>query len=784
MITNYLKLAWRNVWRHKGFSITNLAGLAIGMTAALFILLWVQDELTWNHSQKGHENIYHVKVNRDFNGEITTDIATPFPLGAALPANIPGIEYAATDDYGGDHVLKFENTLLKQRGYTVSEDYFKVFPKDFIKGDAATALQRPENLVITASLAKALFGNDDPVGKAVKLDNHDMKTVVGVVKDPAENATLQYGFFTPFNTSDDFIKNAATDWVNCYTQTFVRVQPGVNIKDLDKKITTFAATRHPNMKFDYFLHGMDQWRLYADFKNGVNTGGMIDYVRLFIIIALVILVIACVNFMNLSTAKSEKRSKEVGIRKTLGSGRGQLLLQFYSESFIFSVLALVLSIGLVYALLPLFNEMIGKQLSFHPLQPLFLLSAAALILFTTLVAGSYPALYLSSFNAIKVLKGNFLPAGNAALPRKVLVVLQFGVSVLLITSSLLVYQQIQHVKHRNIGYNPNNLISIPSSDDANRNATVIKNELLASGYVQAVTRTSSPVTQIWNFSPAPDFAGKDPNTNVVMAAMRNDENFAKTVGTKIIEGRDLTGAPADSSGMLLNKAAVDILQLKEPIGKQMHYNGRNYQVIGVTDNMVMASPYASPMPMFVMMEKNRSNFFVLRLKDGVQPRAALEKIESIFKTYNPEFPFEYAFADQEFNKKFVTEDLIGNLSKIFAGLAIFLCCLGLSGLTVYTIERRYKEIGIRKVLGASVQQVLFLISKEFLLLTLIAALISIPITWWVLHSWLQNFEYRITLGVGMFVASALGVLLLTLLIVSLNAIRAARANPVKNLRTE
>ena len=235
MITNYLKLAWRNVWRHKGFSVTNLAGLAIGMTAALFILLWVQDELTWNHSQKGHENIYHVKVNRDFNGEITTDIATPFPLGAALPANIPGIEYAATDDYGGDHVLKFENTLLKQRGYTVREDYFKVFPKDFIKGDAATALQRPENLVITASLAKALFGNEEPVGKAVKLDNHDMKTVVGVVKDPAENATLQYGFFTPFNTSDDFIKNATTDWVNCYTQTFVRVQPGVNIKDLDKK---------------------------------------------------------------------------------------------------------------------------------------------------------------------------------------------------------------------------------------------------------------------------------------------------------------------------------------------------------------------------------------------------------------------------------------------------------------------------------------------------------------------------------------------------------------------
>ncbi|HET7898558.1 MAG TPA: FtsX-like permease family protein, partial [Flavisolibacter sp.] len=470
--------------------------------------------------------------------------------------------------------------------------------------------------------------------------------------------------------------------------------------------------------------------------------------------------------------KSEKRAKEVGIRKTLGSERKQLVMQFYSESLIFSFVSFLLSVLAVYALLPLFNSMMNKQLALNIADPKFVALAVVMVLLTGLIAGSYPALYLSSFNPIKVLKGTFLPGRSAAVPRKVLVVLQFGVSVLLISSTILVYQQIQHVKNRDLGYNPSNLLSVPSSDNANKNAEIIRNELIRSGMVASVTRTSSPITAIWNFTPAPDWKGKPEGVNMVMTAMRTDVDF--------------TREPVDSNAMLLNRSAVKLMQLSDPVGMNMRYgrDNRNYTVVGVTDDVVMGSPYAPVMPMIMLLDRDRGNFFELRLKDGVQPQAALPKIERIFKQYNPDYPFEYSFVDQDFNQKFVTEDLISKLSKIFAGLAIFICCLGLSGLASFTIERRFKEIGIRKVLGASVQQLLYLISKEFLILVLLAALISIPVTWWLLNNWLANYEYRIAISIWLFVGSCFSVLLLTLVIVWLNGLRAAMANPAKSLRTE
>ncbi|MGZ3956847.1 MAG: ABC transporter permease, partial [Flavisolibacter sp.] len=490
------------------------------------------------------------------------------------------------------------------------------------------------------------------------------------------------------------------------------------------------------------------------------------------------------NFMNLSTAKSEKRAKEVGIRKTLGSGRRQLLLQFYSESLIFSCMAFLLALGAVYLLLPSFNALVDKRLELHLGDSNFLLLAPALILVTGLIAGSYPALYLSSFNPTKVLKGTFLAGKKAALPRKILVVLQFGISLLLITSTILVYQQIQHVKNRDLGYQPANLISIPSSPDANTNAEVIRNELLQTGLIASVTRTSSPVTDIWNYTPAPEWEGKPGRNDLIMTAMRTDVDFTRTIGTKMVLGRDFMNSPGDSSVMLLNREAVKIMQLKNPVGMQMRYNGRAYTVVGVTDNVVMSSPYAPVMPMMVMLEKKRGNFFILRLKEGVSPQTALAHIESIFKHYNPENPFDYSFVDQQFNKKFLTENLIGKLTNIFAGLAIFICCLGLSGLTSFTIEKRVKEIGIRKVLGASVRQLLYLISREFLFLVGLAALVSIPVTWWLLNKWLQGYEYRVSISIWVFAGSCASVLLLTLLVVWLNSLKAALASPSKSLRSE
>lgn len=784
MFKSYLKIAWRNIWRNKAFSITNLSGLTIGMTCTMLILLWVQDELNWDKFHPDHQNIYQVMVNRDFNGEVNTDKSVPFPLAEELKRNFPQVKNATTDNYGSDIILKYNETIIKRRALNVSQEYNDVFQWKVVKGSAARALANPEDIILTASTARSLFGDADPLGKVVRVDNHSDYTVSAVVEDVPSNSSIQFNALLPFNPSSDFVKQASTDWVNCFSQTFIKLQPGTDVTALNKQISVLANSRGEKKNFVYFLHPMDKWRLYSDFKHGVNTGGMISYVKLFTVIAIIILLIACVNFMNLSTAKSEKRAKEVGIRKTLGSERKQLLLQFYSESMIFSFIAFLLSVGAVFLLLPLFNSMINKQLHLDILDPLFILLAIMLIVVTGLVAGSYPALYLSSFNPVKVLKGTFLAGKNASIPRKVLVVLQFSISVLLISSTILVYQQIQHVKGRDLGYNPNNLISIPSSDDANKNAEVIRNELIQTGLVSAVTRTSSPVTDIWNYTPAPNWKGKPQNADLIMSAMRSDIDFGKTVGARMIQGRDFMNTPGDTSVMLLNKEAVSIMQLKDPIGMEMQYGNRKYTVVGITDNIVMTSPYAPVKPMMVLLDRRGSAFFLVRLKDGVQPQQALSHIETIFKKYNPQYPFDFSFVDQQFNQKFVTEDLIGKLTNLFAGLAIFICCLGLSGLTAFTIEKRFKEIGIRKVLGASIRQLLFLISKEFLYLVLLAALISIPVTWWILHNWLEGYEYRVTITIWLFAGSCAGVLLLTMVIVWLNSLRAALANPVNSLRSE
>jgi ABC-type antimicrobial peptide transport system permease subunit len=784
MFISYFKIAWRNIWRNKAFSFTNLAGLAIGMTCTMLILLWVQDEISWDKVHRNHENVYQVMVNRDFNGEITTDKSVPFPLAAAMKNNLPEIKSSSVDDYGRDVVLKYKDVMVKKRSIHVGGDYTSVFQWRPIKGDLNTAISNPDAIVLTVSAAEALFNQEEPIGKVVRIDNNADKTVTAVVEDPPYNSTIQFSAIVPFNTSEDYVKNAASDWVNCFTQSFVEVQPGTDIAALNRKISELANSRGENKDFVYFLHPMDKWRLYSDFKNGVNTGGMIAYVKLFTVIAIIILFIACVNFMNLSTAKSEKRAKEVGIRKTLGSERMQLLWQFYSESILFSLIAFLLALAAVWLLLPSFNSLTNKQLSIPFGSIGFVCMCAALIAFTGLIAGSYPALYLSSFNPVKVLKGTFLAGKNAAMPRKIMVVLQFAISVLLISSTWLVYQQIQHVKHRDLGYNPNNLISVPSSPQANKNAEIIKNELLQSNMVAAATRTSSPVTEIWNFSPAPDYKGKPSNADMILSAMRTDVDFAKTMGTRLLLGRDFENTPGDSTVMLLNKAAVDVMQLKDPIGTEMRYGPSTYTVVGVTDNVVMASPYAPVMPMMIMLEKERGTFFQIRLKEGITPQAALPKLEGIFKKYNPDYPFDYSFVDQQFASKFVTEELIGRLTNIFAGLAIFICCLGLSGLTSFTIEKRWKEIGIRKVLGASVQQILYLISKEFMSLVLVAVLISIPVTWWLLYNWLQHYEYRVAISPWLFAGSCAGVLVLTLVVVWLKALTAAVSNPVKSLRSE
>jgi len=785
MIKNYLKIAWRNLFKNKGFSITNILGLTIGITSTIMIFLWVQDELAYDKFHNNYNNIYQVIAHRNFNNQIFTDRNMVMPLAKSLKDVSPQIKNAVVTTHEQPHILTYGDAKLKKQGYTVSEHFFDMFSWKFIRGNPATAIPDAYSLVLTQSAAKALFGNADPINKVVRIDNDYDAKVTAIIDDLPGNSTFQFDFINRFNYSGDYEKRAMTNWQSSSWNVFVQMNPGADMQRMEKTINDIKQQHDPGDKkiSTYFTFPMNKWRLYSDFKDGKNTGGMIEYVRLLTVIALIILLIACINFMNLSTARSEKRAKEVGVRKTLGSGKKQLILQFFSESIILAFIAFVFSVAAVYLLLPSFNALVDKHLSLNITQPLFWFGALAIILFTGLVAGSYPALYLSSFNPISVLKGTFIGERKAVLPRRILVVAQFIISILLISATIIVYQQIQHVKHRDIGYDPNNLIMVPSSPDISKNFSVIKQELQKTGLINAVTQTSSPITDIWWKSPAPDWEGKPADGEIIMTGIATDVDYTKTMGIKILKGKDFAGTPSDSLAMLLNKAAVEAMGLKDPIGMQMRY-GRNYTVIGVTDNVVMGSPFEPVDPMMAFYDPNNSSSISIRLNNATHLQKSLQAIETIFKKYNPAYPFEYQFTDQEFGKKFLTEDLISRITNIFACLAIFICCIGLAGLASFTIQKRIREIGIRKVLGATVQQLLMLISKEFLKLVLIAFVIAVPLTWWLMNNWLEKYPYRVNISVWLFGAVGIIILLLTLVVVSLNTMKAAIANPVKSLRTE
>jgi ABC-type antimicrobial peptide transport system permease subunit len=783
MIRNYFKTAWRNLFRNKGFSITNILGLTVGITCSIFILLWIYDELTYDKSQKNYDNIYQVIANRDFNNQVFTDRSMAMPLAGALENSSPQIKHAVVTTYQQQSVLTFNNNKLKKKGYIVSNHFFNIFSWHFIKGNAATALKDPNSIVLTEDAAKTFFGNEDPINKVLTIDNIRSVKVTAIVKHAPGNSTFQFDWIMPFNYDDPDTKNAMNEWINSSWNVFIQTVPKADTALLNKTITKIKRAHGNDDISSYFAFPMSHWHLYSDFENGKNTGGMIEYVRLFSIIAIIILLIACINFMNLSTARSEKRAKEVGIRKTLGSNKKQLLWQFLCESFILTVIAFILAITIVVLLLPSFNVLVDKQLSLNVMQPLFWIMALVIILFTAFVAGSYPALYLSSFSPIKVLKGTIVSGKKAILPRHILVVTQFVISILLISATIIVYRQIKHVQARDMGYNPNGLIMIPSTPDTDKSFAAIKHELLSSGIISDVTRTSSPITEVWWNTGAPEYDGKPANSQIIMGGLATDVDFSKTMHVKMLQGHDFTGTPADSTSMILNKAAVEAMKLKNPVGMQMRY-GRTYKVIGVTDNVIMTSPFEPAYPMLMVYDGSNSSMNTMRIKNGVPAQKAISFLERVFKKYNPSVPFEYKFVDQEFQKKFLTEELISKLTNIFSALAIFICCLGLAGLASFTIEKRFREIGVRKVLGASVQQLLMLISKEFLKLVLIAFAIAVPLTWWFMNNWLNKYTYRISISIWMFGAVGVIVLLLTLLVVSLNTIKAATGNPVKSLRTE
>ncbi|GAA4300302.1 ABC transporter permease [Compostibacter hankyongensis] len=786
MFKNYFKTARRNLLRNKSVTLINLLGLTTGIICTILILLWVRDELRYDKFHKNYDHIAVVIANRDFKNRVFTDYNMVLPLAGALENASPLISNAVVTTQNYNLTLRYKDVLLQKNGYTASGHFFDMFTWKFIEGSPARAIQDPYSIVLTQSAAKAIFGDKDPINQTMRVveENRDVK-VTGVVADPPGNSSFQFDFIRPFNYADESTRQMMDNWSGSRWRVYIQTAPGADMQQVDKIINTIKKQHDPGDKIStYFTFPMSRWRLYSEFKDGKNTGGMIEYVRLFTIIAFIILLIACVNFMNLSTAQSEKRSKEVGIRKTLGSKKGSLMLQFFAESTLLVLTAFLLSVLGVYLLLPAFNALVDKDLTLDISQPYFWIGSFLVILLTGMVAGSYPALYLSSFKPIKALKGTFFKGADASLPRHFLVVVQFVISILLISATGIVYRQIQYIKNRDMGYNEDNLIMITGTSDTDKNFAALKQDLLGSRLVQAVTRSSSPITQIWWKSGAPDWNGKPADLDLIVSGIRTDVDFAKTMGIKILQGHDFTGMPSDSASILLNRAAVEAMNLKKPIGMEMRFGDEKYNVIGVTENVIMESPYQPVDPMLTFYNPRDVGVISLRLNEGVLPQKALPVISAIFKKYNPAYPFEYQFADEEYGDKFLAEELIGKITNIFAALAIFICCIGLAGLASFTIEKRFREIGIRKVLGATVRQILLLVSGEFMKLVLISFLIAVPVTWWLMHHWLEKYTYRVGISGWIFVAVGALVLLLSLAVVCLNALRAATVSPVKSLRTE
>ncbi len=794
MINNYLKVAWRHLIKNKGYSLINIGGLAVGMAVATLIGLWVYDELTFDKYHKNYDRIAQVMQHANFNGNVETQVANPAVMGPELRAKYGSdFKYVVQSSWTGGHLLSVnEKNIIKDGNYFDPEAPDMLTLK-MIKGTRG-GLKDPYSIMLSASAAEAIFGKEDAMNKVIKLDRkHDVK-VTGVYEDLPDNTSFRnVKFMLPWKLWEVHNPWAATltnPWGSNFSQTFVQIADNADMTKVSAKIkpTKLNNVDKEEAKYDWavFLQPMSKWNLYNKFKNGKNIGGDIQYVWLFGIIGIFVLMLACINFMNLATARSEKRAREVGIRKTVGSFRWQLIKQFFAESYLVVLLAFVLCLLLVAVLLPVFNEVAGKKMQEPWSNPMFWLFSLIFIVITGLLAGSYPALYLSSFQPLKVLKGTFRVGKMASVPRRVLVVMQFTVSVLLIIGTIIVYQQIQFAKDRPIGYIRNGLINISMQPEISKHYDAMRLELTQSGAVEELAGSGSPLTQVWNTNGGFNWEGKDPNLAVDFPNSGVSHEFGKTVQWKLVKGRDFSRDFAtDSAAFIINEAAAKFFGFTEPVGTTLKWEDQPYTIIGIVSDIMQESPFYPVRPtLYHVGSLENMNVVVLRLSPKQSAKQSIAKIEEIYKKYVPGMPFEYQFVDEQFGNKFRDEERIGKLASYFAILAIFISCLGLFGMASFVAEQRTKEIGIRKVLGASTVNLWNLLSREFVLLVLVSCIIASPIAYYYLDNWLGNYDYRIGIKWHVFALACVMALLITLATVSFQAIKAAIANPVKSLRTE
>lgn len=793
MIKNYFKIAWRNLVNSKGYSAINIGGLAVGMAVAMMIGLWIYDELNYDKYHKNYDRIARVMQNQNFNGEVSTQFSNPAVLSQEIRNKYGSdFKYVLQSSWNSQHTLAYGEKKLLKSGSFIETGIVEMLSLKIIKG-TANGLKEPYSIILSSSVANAYFGNENPIDKVLKLDNKVDLKVTAVYEDlPYNTSFRELTYIMPWELyliQNPWIKTMEQPWGSNFTQTFAQLADNADMEKVSAKIKNVKlnAVGAEEKKFNaaMFLQPMKKWHLYADFKNGINTGGRIQYVWMFGIIGLFVLLLACINFMNLSTARSEKRAKEVGVRKAIGSERGQLIAQFFSESFMVVAIAFILSLFLVVVFIPFFNEIADKKLTLLWFNPVFWLMGIGFSIFTGLIAGSYPALYLSSFQPVKVLKGTFRVGRFAAIPRKVLVVLQFSVSVILIIGTIVVHRQIQHAKNRPVGYNRESLVTAGMNETLQGKYEALRNELKSSNVIVEMTQSTSPVTDVWNSNGGFNWEGKDPNLAVDFPNSGVTPEYGKVIGWQIKEGRDFSREfKTDSAAFILNESAVKFIGIKDPINKIITWNDKPFKVIGIVKDMLTESAYKPIRAAMFHCTYEQGNIMTLKINPSLTPNDAIGKIDAVFKKFDPATAFEFKFVDDDFAKKFGDEERIGKLASVFAVLAIFISCLGLFGLASFVAEQRTKEIGVRKVVGASVFNLWKLLSKDFLVLVIVACIIAVPLAWYGMYQWLQKYDYRTVISWWIFGVAIIGSLIITLLTVSFQAIKAAIANPIKSLKAD
>ncbi|MCC8409376.1 ABC transporter permease [Mucilaginibacter sp. UR6-1] len=785
MLKNYLKIAWRNLIKNKAFTFINIAGLTIGMASAALILLWVQNEVSYDQFHEKKDRLYTMYNRAVFDGNLWSWNTTPKIMAKTLKADYPQIE-DATHTTECTFLFTVGDKKLMERGYFTDQGFINMFSFPLAMGERKKALVDNSSIILTEKLAKKLYGsNEAAMGKTVKIDSNANFTVSAVMKDLPNNTRFKFGYLLPWS----YMKKIGWDdeyWGNNSVQTYALLKKGVSLATANARIKNITKSHSDQKDTEVFLHPASKWRLYSQFENGVNVGGRIGTVRLFAIIAGLILLIACINFMNLSTARSEKRAKEVGIRKVAGAPRGLLIGQFLAESILIALFGGILALLIVQLSLSGFSQLTGKELVLPYASVDFWILFIGFILLTGVIAGSYPAFYLSSFKPIKVLKGTFKAANALVAPRKVLVIIQFTTAIALIICTIIIKSQLQYGQNRDTGYKKDNLVYSYMNGDMGKHYNAIRSEMVASGAITGITKTSAPITEGWSDSWGYSWPGKDPNARLDFNVFNVDGDFTKTVGLKIVDGRDIdiVKYPTDSLAMLLNQAAVKIMGFKNPVGQIINNGDTKWHVVGVVKDFILQSPYEPVHPMVIQGPSSWFNIVHYKLNPARSTAANLKNIEQIFKKYNPDYPFEYTFVDEDYAKKFAEEQRVGTLATLFAGLTVFISCLGLFGLATYMAQNRIKEIGVRKVLGASVARITRLLSIDFLKLVIISFIVAAPLAWWGMTEWLKSYTYRIDISIWVFIGAGVISVFIAMATISYQAIKAAIANPVKSLRSE